>query len=193
MFDMVQWLDSFHSLVWLALVLVFCQFILACGLLSIAYYLVSRDKLRRDLFSRQLHVFDGVQEIFTDFIIHEHVGANELRRFVSVTSEAPFILGRDVVDHLHEIRSRLIVLAVWSEVQDRDNLPVSERSKPDIAARWLKDHIDSETLQHLFAQDMAFFSSARKRRQASRSVAKTESNPHHPMHRPSSVTATSTV
>lgn len=162
MFEIVQWLDSFHSLIWLVLLLIIFQFVLACGLLSLAYYIVSKDKLRRELFSRQLCVFDGIQEVFTDFIVKGHVEADELRRFVSVTSEAPFILSRDVVEHIHEIRSRLIVLVVWGQVGDRNNLPVSEREKAETAERWLKDHIDADTLQKLFAQDMAIFSPKKK-------------------------------
>ncbi len=171
MFEIVQWADSFHSLIWLVLILIFFQFVLAWGLLSLAYYIVSKDKLRHELFSRQLCVFDGIQEVFTDFVVKGHVEADELRRFVSVTSEAPFILSREVVEHLNEIRSKLIVLVVWGQVQDRSNLPVSEREKAEAAERWLKDHIDADTLQKLFAQDMAIFSSSKKRKMANRYAA----------------------
>ena len=162
----------------MGLILIFFQFVLAWGLLSLAYYIVSKDKLRLELFSRQLSVFDGIQEIFTDFIVKGHIEADELRRFVSVTSEAPFILSRDVVDHLSEIRSRLIVLVVWGQVHDHANLPVSEREKAEMAERWLKDHIDSDTLQKLFAQDMAIFSTSKKRMLTNRRLAAMRGQPH---------------
>lgn len=162
MLDIAQWLDSFHSLVWVALIVICLQFVVAGALISLAYYIVSKDKLRLELFSRRLSVFEGIQEILTDYIVREHIGPEELRRYVSVTSEAPFILGQDVVAHLNEIRSRFIVLVVWGQLPDRNNLPASEREKAEMAERWIKDHIDSDTLQKLFVKEMGLFFSRRE-------------------------------
>jgi len=141
--------------------ILFVQFTLAIALLALAYHFVSKQRIRLTLFNRRLAVFEGVQEVFTNFLVQNDIAPDDLRRFMSVTAEAPFILGPDIVNHLNEIRSRFIVLVVVGQVPDRANLPASERQKAELAERWLKDHVDNETLQNLFAKEMGLFSSAR--------------------------------
>ena len=118
---------------------------------------VALNKLRLDLFDRRYKVYDATRNFLGAIIREAKFTNSELFEFYARTSDAEFLFGADVTEHLEKIRKRAVHLQTAQKIYDP--LPVGEeRSKHVQAAHddllWLTDQITS--ISKTFAPYLGF-------------------------------------
>jgi hypothetical protein len=83
---------------------------IAVAIIAALQWRVADNKLRLDLFDRRYKVYDATRK-FLSVILREANFANpQLFEFYAGTSDAEFLFGPDVTEHLEKIRKRAVHL-----------------------------------------------------------------------------------
>jgi hypothetical protein len=118
---------------------------------------VALNKLRLDLFDRRYKVYDATRKFLATILRDANFTNSQLFEFYAGTSDAEFLFGTDVTEHLEKIRKRAVHLQTAQKIYDP--LPVGEeRSKHVQAAHddlsWLTDQITA--ISKTFAPYLGF-------------------------------------
>ena len=118
---------------------------------------VADNRLRLDLFDRRYKVYDATRKFLATILRDANFTDSQLFEFYAGTSDAEFLFGADVTEHLEKIRKRAVHLQTAQKIYDP--LPVGEeRSKHVQAAHddllWLTDQITS--ISKTFAPYLGF-------------------------------------
>jgi hypothetical protein len=109
---------------------------------------IALNKLRLDLFDRRYKVYDATRTFLAAILREAKFTNSQLFEFYAGTSDAEFLFGADVVEHVAKIRKRALHLQTAQTLYEP--LPVGdERSKHVQAAHddlsWLTDQITAIT------------------------------------------------
>jgi len=109
---------------------------------------IADNKLRLDLFDRRYKVYDVTRKFLATILREANFTNSQLFEFYAGTSDAEFLFGADVTEHLEKIRKRAVHLQTAQRIFEP--LPVGdERSKHVQAAHddlsWLTDQITEIT------------------------------------------------
>jgi len=109
---------------------------------------VALNKLRLDLFDRRYKVYDATRKFLAGILRDSKFTNSELFEFYAGTSDAEFLFGAEVVEHLAQIRKRALHMQTAQTLYEP--MPVGdERSLHVNAAHddllWLTDQITAIT------------------------------------------------
>ena len=130
---------------------------LAVIIIAALQWRVADNKLRLALFDRRYKVYDATRKFLSVILREANFTNPQLFEFYAGTSDAEFLFGADVTEHLEKIRKRAVHLQTAQKIYEP--LPVGdERSKHVQAAHddllWLTDQITA--ISKTFAPYLGF-------------------------------------
>jgi hypothetical protein len=137
----------------------FFTLVLALSVAIVAWlqWWVALNKLRLDLFDRRYKVYDATRKFLAAILQEAKFTQSELFEFFAGTSDAEFLFGADVVEHLAQIRNRAIDLRKAQTLLEHGSVG-DERSRCAQAEHdelsWLNDQITA--ISKTFAAYLGF-------------------------------------
>ena len=109
---------------------------------------VALNKLRLDLFDRRYKVYDATRKFLAGILRDGKFTNSELFEFYAGTSDAEFLFGADVVEHLAQIRKRALHMQTAQTLYEP--MPVGDERSLHVKAAhddvlWLTDQITAIT------------------------------------------------
>ena len=109
---------------------------------------VALNKLRLDLFDRRYKVYDATRKFLAGILRDGKFTNSELFEFYAGTSDAEFLFGADVVEHLAQIRKRALHMQTAQTLCEP--MPVGDERSLHVKAAhddvlWLTDQITAIT------------------------------------------------
>jgi hypothetical protein len=109
---------------------------------------VALNKLRLDLFDRRYKVYDATRKFLAGIFRDGKFTNSELFEFYAGTSDAEFLFGADVVEHLAQIRKRALHMQTAQTLYEP--MPVGDERSLHVKAAhddvlWLTDQITAIT------------------------------------------------
>ncbi len=119
---------------------------------------VALNKLRLDLFDRRYKVYNATRKFLAGILGEAKLTNSELFEFDVGTSDAEFLFGADVVEHLAKIRTQALHLLTTRKLLERPNASDEETSRYAQAQEddlsWLGDQITA--IPRTFAPYLGF-------------------------------------
>src|SRR2546426_4594540 len=109
---------------------------------------VADNKLRLDLFDRRYKVYNATRKFLSVILREAKFTNSELFEFYAGISDAEFLFGADVAEHLEKIRKRAVHLQTAQRIYEP--LPVGDERSKHVQAEhddlsWLTDQITEIT------------------------------------------------
>jgi hypothetical protein len=121
---------------------------LAVAIIAALQWRVADNKLRLDLFDRRYKVYDATRKFLSVILREAKFTHSELFEFYAGISDAEFLFGADVTEHLEKIRKRAVHLQAAQQIYEP--LPVGDERSQHVQAEhddllWLTDQITEIT------------------------------------------------
>jgi len=117
--------------------------------IALLQWRVAENKLRLDLFDRRYKVYNATRKFLAVILREAKLTNSELFEFDLETSDAEFLFGADVVEHLAKIRKQALHLLTTRKLLERPNASDEETSRYAHAQEndlsWLGDQITAIT------------------------------------------------